>query len=194
MTPLKNAATIFFFSAIACFAIVVFCVFTAFKLSSPIIYALLAFMWVIIGLHNIVIGVNLNRADKVLGETFIKCPFCFSTNIVFDVKFYTFDDAVLCRDCQARWKFHYHMLTSSLTRLYLTEWGTALREDEKSAVPRTDDPEQWRAWAKRRFLQGQRPSPAPSASQGQVLFCRFCGHLNLPDANFCSACGRKLQT
>ncbi|MEM1544657.1 MAG: zinc-ribbon domain-containing protein [Candidatus Bathyarchaeia archaeon] len=24
------------------------------------------------------------------------------------------------------------------------------------------------------------------------MFCRFCGHRNLPDANFCSACGKKL--
>ncbi|MFZ8854259.1 MAG: zinc-ribbon domain-containing protein [Armatimonadota bacterium] len=33
----------------------------------------------------------------------------------------------------------------------------------------------------------------PPTLQGQAIFCRFCGHYNLPDAKFCSACGKDLR-
>jgi len=144
------------------------------------------------GLCSVVNGVRLNRADALLGETFLRCPFCFSDKVVFDVKLGTFEDKIICRDCHALWKFHLNILSMSLTRLWLEDYGTALREEEKNAVPNTDIPEQWLEWARQRFRQGQTSIPSSFPRQEQIIFCRFCGHRNLPDANFCSACGKKL--
>jgi len=75
---------------------------------------------------------------------------------------------------------------------WLEDYGTALREEEKNTVPNTDIPEKWLEWARQRFRQGQRFTPPSYPQQEQVIFCRFCGHRNLPDANFCSAYGKKL--
>jgi len=138
-------------------------------------------------------GASLNRADNLLGDTFLRCPSCLGSNITFDVSLFKFKNRVVCRDCHALWEFGVNMLFGTLRRLRLVDPGIALREEEKNTVPKTDDPEQWRMWAKERFRTVQHPILASLPTQDQVIFCRFCGHRNLPDAKFCSACGKELR-
>jgi hypothetical protein len=119
------------------------------------------------------------------------CPLCFGS-IIWDIKFGRIKDRVLCRDCNAQWELVLSWPTR-LTRLSITDYGNALSAEERSLVPDTDSPEHWYGWAKERFRRMRPPSPPPLAPQGQTLFCRFCGRRNLPDAKFCSACGRELS-
>lgn len=165
------------------------------KRKSATIFAVVALIGFISSLMFFVNAANITKADTIIGETFLKCPLCFGNSIVFDVKFGfgRFSDKVFCRDCHAKWEFSLNRLTQSLTRLSIMDYGIALRPEEKALVPTTDDPEHWHKWAGERFKQRQQLSQIPPTLQGQVIFCRFCGHRNLPDANFCSACGRALR-
>jgi hypothetical protein len=156
------------------------------KRKSATIFAVIALIVFISSLMSFVGAANLTKADTIIGETFLRCPLCFGSNILIDVK------KVLCRDCHAQWEF-YTTVFGSLTRLSITDYGIALRPEEKALVPTTDDPEHWHKWARERFKQRQQLSQTPSTLQGQAIFCRFCGHRNLPDAKFCSACGKELR-
>lgn len=198
MTPLRNWATTYFIAG------VVFLYVAAFVGGQAILAwqardERIALFWTVVLLGVVgaslgfVNGVNLNRADTLLGDTFRRCPLCLGSNVAFDVALFRLTDRVICRDCHASWEFKLNVLSMELNRLRLVDYGIALREEEKNTVPNTDDPEQWQTWAKERFKQGTRPSPVSSPEQKQTIFCRFCGHPNLPDANFCSACGRKLK-
>jgi ribosomal protein L40E len=142
------------------------------------------------GLLLLIQNANIAKADTIIGETFLRCPLCFGSNIIFDVKFFGSRGKVLCRDCHAQWEFLFDI---SQTRLSIIDYGIALRAEEKSLVPSTDNPEQWHKWAKERFRQRQQLSQTAHAPQGQAIFCRFCGHRNPLDAKFCSACGKELQ-
>jgi hypothetical protein len=156
------------------------------KRKSATIFGVIALIVFISSLMSFVSAANLTKADTIIGETFLRCPLCFGSNILIDVK------KVLCRDCHAQWEF-YTTVFGSLTRLSITDYGIALRPEEKALVPTTDDPEHWHKWARERFKQRQQLSQTPSTLQGQAIFCRFCGHRNLPDAKFCSACGKELR-
>jgi len=145
------------------------------------------------GLWLLILSANIAKADTIIGETFLRCPLCFGSNILLDVKLFRLKDKVLCRDCHAQWEFHLASFSQSLTRLSIIDYGIALRAEEKSLVPSTDNPEQWHKWAKERFRQRQQLSQTAHTTQGQAIFCRFCGHRNPLDAKFCSACGRELQ-
>jgi hypothetical protein len=134
---------------------------------------------------------NLNKADTMLGEIFRRCPLCFGS-IIWDIKLGRIEDRVLCRDCNAQWELILS-LSCRVSRLSIRDYGNALSAEERSLVPDTETPERWYEWAKERFRRMRPFSPPPLASQGQTLFCRFCGHRNLPDAKFCSACGRELS-
>jgi len=164
------------------------------KRKSATIFAVVALIVFISSWMSFVSAANITKADTIIGETFLKCPLCFGNSIVFDVKFGRFSDKVFCRDCHAKWEFSLNPLTQSLTRLSIMDYGIALRPEEKALVPITDDPEHWHKWARERFKQRQQLSQTPPTLQGQEIFCRFCGHRNLPDANFCSACGRALRS
>jgi hypothetical protein len=143
-------------------------------------------------LYLLWIAANLNKADTMLGEIFRMCPLCFgSDTLIWNIKFFTKE--VLCRDCHAQWELVLSYWSSRLTRLSIRDYGNALSTEERSLVPDTDSPEHWYGWAKERFRRMRPFSPPPLASHGQTLFCRFCGHRNLPDAKFCSACGRELS-
>ena len=156
------------------------------KRKSAAIFAVIALIVFISSLMSFAGAANITKADTIIGETFLRCPLCFGSNILIDVK------KVLCRDCHAQWEF-YTTVFGSLTRLSITDYGIALRPEEKALVPTTDDPEHWHKWARERFKQRQQLSQTPPTLQGQAIFCRFCGHYNLPDAKFCSACGKELR-
>jgi hypothetical protein len=128
----------------------------------------------------------------MLGEIFRRCPLCFGS-IIWDIKLGRSEDRVLCRDCNAQWEFEIARGSNRLTRLSIRDYGNALSAEERSLVPDTETPEHWYGWTKERFRRMRLSSPPPLAPQGQTLFCRFCGHRNLPDAKFCSACGRELS-
>jgi len=163
------------------------------KRKSATIFGVIALIVFISSLMSFVGAANLTKADTIIGETFLKCPFCCGNSIVFDVEFGGFSGKVFCRDCHANWEFSFNLLTQSLTRLSIMDYGIALRPEEKALVPTTDDPEHWHKWARERFKQRQQLSQTPPTLQGQAIFCRFCGHRNLPDAKFCSACGKELR-
>ena len=202
MTPLKNWATVCLIFGVISTSIPFGAVIFAIMIYSAEIevmrkyVTLLAFMSLIslivfvAGLWSFIQCANFVKADTIIGETFLRCPLCFGSNIIFDVKPFRLKDKVLCRDCHAQWEFH---LDPFLTRLSIIDYGIALRAEEKSLVPSTDNPEQWHKWAKERFRQRQQLSQTAHTTQGQAIFCRFCGHRNLPDAKFCSACGKDLQ-
>ncbi len=162
------------------------------KRKSATIFATIALIVFVLVLLSFVNAANITKADTIIGETFQRCPLCFGGKILIDVKFGRLKDKVLCRDCHAQWEFHLNLISQSLTRLSITDYGIALRPEEKSIAPNTDDPEQWRRWAEERFKQRQQLSQMAHIPQGQAIFCRFCGHRNLPDAKFCSACGKAL--
>jgi len=163
------------------------------KRKSATIFAIIALIVFVLGLLSFVNAANITKVDTIIGETFLKCPLCFGSNILVDVKLFRLKDKVLCRDCHAQWELYFDLISQSLIRLSITDYGIALRSEEKSLVPNTDAPEQWHKWAKERFRQRQQLSQSTHATQGQAIFCRFCGHRNLPDAKFCSACGKKLE-
>jgi hypothetical protein len=190
MTPFKKWAIFSFIEGIfflgLAFILVIFA--TNFASQTHLAIALVTFVF---SLYCFVCAANFTIADTIIDETFQICPLCFSSNILIDVKFCSFKHKVLCRDCHAQWEFY--IVFGSLTRLSITDYGIALRAEEKSLVPSTDNPEHWRRWAKERFRQRQQLSQPTPATQGQAIFCRFCGHRNLLDAKFCSACGKELQ-
>jgi 5'(3')-deoxyribonucleotidase len=163
------------------------------KRKSAAIFAVIALIVFISSLMSFAGAANITKADTIIGETFLKCPFCCGNSIVFDAKFGGFSGKVFCRDCHANWEFSLNLLTQSLTRLSVMDYGIALRPEEKALVPTTDDPEHWHKWARERFKQRQQLNQTPPTLQGQAIFCRFCGHRNLPDAKFCSACGKELR-
>jgi hypothetical protein len=152
-------------------------------------------IFLLMGLYSFWNAANLSKADTMLGEIFRKCPLCFgSDTLIWDTQLFRWKEGkVLCRNCDAQWEWAVSRWSSRLTRLSITDYGNALSAEERSLVPDTDSPEHWHGWAKERFRQMRPPSPPPLAPQGQTLFCRFCGHRNLPDAKFCSACGRELS-
>ena len=207
MTPLKKWATVnLIFGVISIsipFGILIFVIIIysaeidVMKKSILAIYvALVAFMSLInliVFVASFILSANIAKADTIIGETFLRCPLCFGSNIIFDVKPFRLKGKVLCRDCHAQWEFHLDPFSKSLTRLSIIDYGIALRAEEKSLVPSTDNPEQWHKWAKERFRQRQQISQTAHAPQGQAIFCRFCGHRNPLDAKFCSACGKELQ-
>lgn len=161
------------------------------KRKSAAIFAVIALVVFISSLMSFAGAANITKADTIIGETFLRCPLCFGSNILIDVKFGRLKDKVLCRDCHAQWEFY--LSFGSLARLSITDYGIALRAEEKALVPTTDDPEHWHKWARERFKQRQQLNQTPPTLQGQAIFCRFCGHRNLPDAKFCSACGKELR-
>jgi uncharacterized membrane protein len=161
------------------------------KRKSATIFAVIALVVFISSLMSFAGAANITKADTIIGETFLRCPLCFGSNILIDVKFGRLKDKVLCRDCHAQWEFY--LSFGSLARLSITDYGIALRAEEKALVPTTDDPEHWHKWARERFKQRQQLNQTPPTLQGQAIFCRFCGHRNLPDAKFCSACGKELR-
>ena len=161
------------------------------KRKSATIFAVIALVVFISSLMSFAGAANITKADTIIGETFLRCPLCFGSNILIDVKFGILKDKVLCRDCHAQWEFY--LSFGSLARLSITDYGIALRAEEKALVPTTDDPEHWHKWARERFKQRQQLNQTPPTLQGQAIFCRFCGHRNLPDAKFCSACGKELR-
>lgn len=146
-----------------------------------------------VGVVLFIRAASLYRADRLLSEIFSRCPLCFGVNLVFDVKIATLEDRVLCRDCQAQWGVHLDILSGELDRLWLIDRGIASGEQQEAA-PSTDDPEQWRLWAKERHRHKQGQKTIPPTPQGQSFFCPLCGHSNSPDAKFCSACGNELQS
>jgi ribosomal protein L40E len=192
MTPLKKWAIFSFIGGIFFLAIAIIA-----AISAPIYadrtFLAIALVEFVISLCCFVSAANLTIADTIIGETFQICPLCFSSNILIDVKLDRLKDKVLCRDCHAQWEFSLVLIFPGLTHLSITDYGIALRAEEKSLVPNTDNPEHWHRWAKERFRQRQQLSQPTPATQGQAIFCRFCGHRNLPDAKFCSACGKELR-
>jgi hypothetical protein len=191
MTPLKKGAISSFIGGISLLALTFIHVIFATNFANQTLLAI-ALIEFAISLYLLVGAANLTIADTIINETFQMCPLCFSSNILIDVRFGRLKDKVLCRDCHAQWEF-YTDFFGGLTRLSITDYGIALRAEEKSLVPSTDNPEHWHRWAKERFRQRQQLSQPTPATQGQAIFCRFCGHRNLPDAKFCSACGKELR-
>jgi hypothetical protein len=199
-TPLRKWATVALISgmvALSCLLIpfIIFLTSTPeqlqiYDIREDIIVFLLGFLG---GLYILWSAANLNKADTMLGEIFRMCPLCLGSNVLWDIKPGRKEDTVLCRDCDARWELVWSYWSSRLTRLSIKDYGNALSAEERSLVPDTDSPEHWYGWAKERFRRMRPPSPLPLAPQGPTLFCRFCGRRNLPDAKFCSACGRELS-
>jgi len=201
MTPLKNWAIVHLIAGVInisisfVFAIMIYSAEIEAMRKDVTFLAFMSLILFVNGLCFFIEGANIDKADTIIGETFLRCPLCFSSNIIFDVKFILFTlnkGKVLCRDCHAQWEFHLAPFSQSLTRLSIIDYGIALRAEEKSLVPSTDNPEQWHKWAKERFRQRQQISQTAHTTQGQAIFCRFCGHRNPPDAKFCSACGKEL--
>ena len=125
------------------------------KRKSAAIFAVIALVVFISSFMSFAGAANITKADTIIGETFPKCPFCCGNSIVFDAKFGGFSGKVFCRDCHANWEFSLNLLTQSLTRLSVMDYGIALLPEEKALVPTTDDPEHWHKCARERFKQRQ---------------------------------------
>lgn len=83
------------------------------------------------GIWGLISATNMNKADTVIGETFLICPLCGSKDIVVDFKAFTLEDRVLCRNCLAEWRFRINPLFSYLTDLYLVDEGKAADAETK---------------------------------------------------------------
>jgi hypothetical protein len=114
----------------------------------------MSFLWfgiMLLGLAWIATCVGgLRRSDAFLRETFERCPICLEASVECVMKGYRVNDWVICRQCGAKWQIVWNLPTSDVRYLPLKASGKAMTQEIKLSMPPTDNPEEWREWARER--------------------------------------------